>query len=412
MKIVHIATSYNGGAGRAAWRLHQAMLTLDMNSVFLSIDSQEPQTNTSSWKQVKAEPVKQKKRFENWFKIGKTEQSEIESKFNKISAQLKCETASLPISPYLLHQNKEVRSADIINLHWVSGMLDYASFFEGVKKPVCWTMHDMQSFEGLFHYQQDKLRNQYIANDLNYEILQLKKNAIESRNCPLHLVSPSAWLLNLAMKSPVMQGVKGSVIPYSLDLNLFKPTDKHLARVQLKLPEDKFIMLFISKHLLVPRKGYQILHQALEIWNHPEVILLVLGNDAGLLQKSNFTRLAPGAILSDEILVAQYAAADAVIIPSEEDNLPNVMLEAMACGRPVISFPTGGMLEHIRDGENGTIAKEKTVLGLKDAIERCYQMRHQFKESIIREYAKVHFEAHRQAAAYINLYRTISEFKH
>ena len=57
-------------------------------------------------------------------------------------------------------------------------------------------------------------------------------------------------------------------------------------------------------------------------------------------------------------------------MPSLEDNLPNVVIESLACGTPVAAFAVGGISEMITEGQNGCLSAECTVAGMAQAIRR------------------------------------------
>jgi glycosyltransferase involved in cell wall biosynthesis len=76
-----------------------------------------------------------------------------------------------------------------------------------------------------------------------------------------------------------------------------------------------------------------------------------------------------GEVGRDDALGTLYAAADIVVIPSRQDNLPNTMVEAMACGTPVIGFAVGGIPDLVRHDETGLLAPPGDVAGLRNAIE-------------------------------------------
>jgi glycosyltransferase involved in cell wall biosynthesis len=75
-----------------------------------------------------------------------------------------------------------------------------------------------------------------------------------------------------------------------------------------------------------------------------------------------------GEINSDEKLALVYAAADVFVLPSREDNLPNTILEALACGTPCVSFGIGGIPEAIDDRQNGYIAEPFDPIDLAHGI--------------------------------------------
>nr|MCH9661697.1 glycosyltransferase [Bacteroidota bacterium] len=116
-----------------------------------------------------------------------------------------------------------------------------------------------------------------------------------------------------------------------------------------------------------------------------------------------------GFVSQPEEIASCYATADAFMLPSSEDNLPNTMLESLAVGIPVISFEMGGMKEHITNGFNGELASEISAKSLSMAIERFFSDETSYVRSEIRQYAESQFGLERQARAYQEVYKKVLE---
>lgn len=92
------------------------------------------------------------------------------------------------------------------------------------------------------------------------------------------------------------------------------------------------------------------------------------------------------------------------MIPSREDNLPNVMLESFACGTPVISFKVGGLAEHVNNFDTGLIAEEINAASLHKAIQKFFDNKEKFDSKKIRKYAEGHFNEKLIARKYMEVY--------
>ncbi|MDR2993391.1 MAG: hypothetical protein LBV11_06090, partial [Bacillus cereus] len=69
----------------------------------------------------------------------------------------KYEIASIPFSSYRLENHPLIKEADIIHLHWIAdNFLNYPTFFKNIKQPIVWTLHDINPFRGIFHFDGDK----------------------------------------------------------------------------------------------------------------------------------------------------------------------------------------------------------------------------------------------------------------
>jgi glycosyltransferase involved in cell wall biosynthesis len=169
------------------------------------------------------------------------------------------------------------------------------------------------------------------------------------------------------MKSVAHRSVVGrdrplTVIPNAIDVERFKPIDRNVARGLLGLPADRVIFLFggvLSD--TDPRKGFALLHAALgEISKTAwavQVSLCIFGSD---IRPDAAIHGMPvryvGQLHDDVSLVALYSACDVFLAPSLQDNLPNTVMEAGACGRPSVAFDIGGMSDLIAHKISGWLA--------------------------------------------------------
>ena len=245
MKVLHINTSNRGGAGIAALRLHEALHVEGIQSAFiskgLSVDFNNNIIKDSFFEYKKPSLLK---RF--IAKISLSTNNQLISKFNSIKKKIDCEIVSLPVSKYKLHEHPLVLEADIINLHWVGDLVNYSTFFNNFSKPIVYTMHDMNPFKGIFHYQTDENKNPDFK-DWEANMLNIKKEALINVNNGA-LVSPSKWLLDEAIKTGVFSNFKTQeVIQNSIDIKSAKTfTSKEEARADLVLTTTEKFILFVS----------------------------------------------------------------------------------------------------------------------------------------------------------------------
>jgi glycosyltransferase involved in cell wall biosynthesis len=179
----------------------------------------------------------------------------------------------------------------------------------------------------------------------------------------LVVVSPSRWLAGCARSSSLFSQHRIEVIPNPLDLNIYKPIEKGIARDLLNLPREGKIALFVAinaRH--EPRKGYAKLHAGLdrlaEINPTLDLTLLVVGTGAPEVPESLPYKIRYLGRLHDDFSMAlAYSAADVFVAPSLQENLPNTIMEAMACGTPCVAFDIGGIPDMITHRESGYLAK-------------------------------------------------------
>ena len=184
--------------------------------------------------------------------------------------------------------------------------------------------------------------------------------------------------------------------------------DRLQAKESLKLPAHKPTLLFVSQEIDNHRKGFHLLKEALELFNAEEQqrfqVLVVGEGDLGL-SASNV--LSIGKVNGTAEMARAFNAADAFIMPSLEDNLPNVMLEATACGTPVIAFSIGGVPDVVVHGENGILATELNAKTLHEAIKAFLDGAQRFEREKISQKAHKLFNLPKQAKAYLEVYNQL-----
>jgi glycosyltransferase involved in cell wall biosynthesis len=140
-------------------------------------------------------------------------------------------------------------------------------------------------------------------------------------------------------------------IPNGVDTERFQPHETNGCREEFGIPKNDQVILFIAHSLGDHRKGIDLLLDALKrTSDRSNTSLLIVGSGEIDISElpSDYTVIRPGHIPGEKLPMA-YSAADLFAIPSREDNCPLVILEAMACGTPVIGFPVGGIPELITD---------------------------------------------------------------
>ena len=314
------------------------------------------------------------------------------------------EIFSFPLTDYDIARHPLVKEADIIHLHWVANFLDWGSFFKGIKKPIVWTLHDMNPFLGGFHYLYDKNRNNDIFQELESKYISIKINAIKNF-INLHIVCPSNWICSQSRHSKILGKYPHYVLPNSVMVDTFKPLDIFKSRVLLNLPNDRKIVLFVAASLTIPRKGFALLMKAIERLDNEEYALAIVGDISSLDFKESKNIFYLGKINDESLLAAAYSAANLFVIPSIEDNLPNTMLESLACGTPVVGFNIGGIPDAIVSGFNGFIVDKIDSDELYRVI--IYAINYNFDRYKIVEDTVNRFGPNIQASSFIDLYNSV-----
>jgi glycosyltransferase involved in cell wall biosynthesis len=285
-----------------------------------------------------------------------------------------------------VRQNPLVNNADIIHLHWVNfGFLSLKNISQLLKlgKPVIWTLHDMWAFTGGCHYSGTCphymvtcgncpfLRNPS-PTDLSYRVHNIKSKIYKRET--LTIVTCSNWLAERARESSLFRNFNIVTIPNPIDVDLFKPHQKEEARQKLNLQKTGVrYVLFGAASVTDERKGFKYLIEALSILkadqNYNDVELIVFGKaEESTLNALPYKVNYLGSIESQEKLVEIYSAADLLVLPSLEDNLPNTIMESLACGTPVVAFEIGGIPEMIDHQINGYLCSPRSAKGLTRGI--------------------------------------------
>ena len=232
------------------------------------------------------------------------------------------------------------------------------------------------------------------------------------------IVSPSTWLADCAKKSSLMRNCRVETIHYGVDTHVFKCIDKTIARSILGLPEDKSIILFGAANLNDERKGFNILVDSLEIFSESKtelfsnVILVTFGSSTGdILHSFKEKTVSLGHLYDDFSLALAYSAADVFVAPSIQDNLPNTLIESIACGTPCVAFDVGGISDIISHKENGYLCIPRDARDLASDIAWVVEHRnlHAALSENARRIAQDLFPLEAQAHQYVSLFNEIIE---
>jgi len=424
LKIVVISTLDYGGAGKAAYRLHKGLLSNGIHSTMIAANKKSGDST------VKVLPT--------YYTASKTKCIDVESyispvwnsqysKWQKMLSEYLRRPEGLEFftdaeSTVRLQQIEEIQEADIIHLHWVAGVMDYPtapSFISG--KPVVWTLHDMNPFTGGCHYAGTCIKYKKSCgacpqlgsdnpDDLAKRIWQQKQNAY--KNIQLNLVTPSRWLAQRASESSLLYRFPVDVIPYGLPVDIFRPLPKNDLRKAFNIDQKTKIILFGADSIGNERKGFHYLAEAMRklhasVQQH-NIAIAFFGHVPKTAKIAlPYPVINFGSVASEEQLAIIYNIADVFVLPSLEDNLPNTVLEAIACGVPVVGFNIGGMPDMIEHEKTGCLVSKQDIQGLSDAIEWIVYspkiIAAQLSENC-RQKALKHYSPEIQARAYANVY--------
>lgn len=375
MRILLINTSERiGGAAIAAGRLEESLHNNGVKAKMLVRDKQTDEISVVGLTHKKKNLLKF---FWERAVIWKANGFKKHNLFTVDIANTGTDITSLP----------EFKEADVIHLHWINqGMLSLKNIKQIIKsgKPIVWTMHDMWPFTGICHHADDCLNYQttcrncpYLLKpgdkDLSYKTFRRKQKMLQKAN--ITFVGCSQWIEGLAKKSALIQGFPITNIPNAINTYVFKPCPQNNAREKSRLPQDKKLLLFGSMKVTDKRKGFSYLAEACNLLNqeHPElkdkIGIVVVGLQSNTISNTLPFPVYPMNYVADEKeMVNIYNSVELYVTPSLQENLPNTIMEAMACGVPCVGFKIGGIPEMINHQQNGYLAEYKSAADLAKGI--------------------------------------------
>ena len=279
---------------------------------------------------------------------------------------------------------REFRDADVIHLHWVNqGFLSLGDLRKIIAsgKAVVWTMHDAWVSTALCHltlgcrqFTTQCRRCRYLPSPRSesrwlVNVWRRKQRLLQGSG--ITFVACSRWLAGEAKASALLRGEHIVSIPNCIDSRVFCPGDRREARIAEGLPQDRLLVLFVCQYVTNVYKGMAYLADAcrrLAEWRpsmKDEVSVVILGSRvsdvASLLP---FPSIAPGYVGDESRMARLYRAADVFVLPSLSENLPNTIMEAMACGVPCLGFRVGGIPEEIDHLRTGYVARPRDASDL------------------------------------------------
>jgi glycosyltransferase involved in cell wall biosynthesis len=410
MKILTVNSSdLDGGAARAAYRLHQGLLRIGLDSRMLV------QSRTSDDHRVQGP------------------NSAVEKAMSRIRPSLDL----YPVKRYPTYGRKmfspawlpfgglvdriNASDADVVHLHWITAGMFRLEELDRINKPMVWSLHDMWAYTGGCHYDEECGRWRSTCgscpvlgstkeNDLSRKVFQRKLKTYARLKGRLTLVGLSAWMAECAQEATLTKHLRVVQLPNPIDTTVFKPVDRRLAKEILGLPTDKPLVLFGAVNATAdPRKGFVHLSAALRSLPSGSVELAVFGaSRPQQVPDLGHPIHYLGRLHDDAALCLLYNAADVTVVPSLQENLSNTIVESLACGTPVVAFGIGGNKDMVDHGVNGALAPAFDASALADGIgwvidsSRADEVR-----TNARRIALERFELVRVSERYRGLYREV-----
>jgi glycosyltransferase involved in cell wall biosynthesis len=371
MRVLHLAQSDGGGgANKAAFRLHRALGALGVASTF------------HPGRKVGGDPDV----VPAWPAIAGRFRSTLSAWLDAHSLDAYPARRGDVFSPvrfcYGRPRRDLVAAADIVCLHWIAGSFLHPSDLVRLKKPLVWRLSDLWPFTGGCHFPGscrafeqrcgccpslgsrdpgDLAGRDFAARERAYDELDLT------------IVAPSTWIAGEARRSALFRQRRIVHIATGIDISTFRPMPRIEARRLLDLPaDDRPILLFGAMAATSnDRKGFGPLREALSRFARTAAArgatAVVFGGETDASQDIGGLPVRHLGSIADETRLARlYAAAYVLIAPFIEVNLPNVVLEALACATPVVAFAAGGIPDAVEHEGNGVLVP----VGAADALAR------------------------------------------
>lgn len=375
MNVLHLSAADHGGAGIAAWRMHDSLRRLGHRSRLWVLerrtndpDVRELGSRAFRWQRLAAKAALKLVTRPAWY-----------FQDQRLSAGIGADDMA------------EARSLkpDVIVVHFISHFLapaDVLALQQSTGAPVLWNLLDMGLLTGGCHYAWDcpgytrtcgscpALRISGTS-DSSARIWTAKRDAVvRTRGW---VVAGSSWLARQAAVSSLFEGRRIETLLLGVSPLAYAPGEQNALRAELGAPGAERVVFFGAQRFDQKRKGMHLLMQALvrlaETWPRGVAlpVLLCAGNavDFSGLRGRGYSLVELGFV-GGPILAKAYAAADVFASPSIEDSGPMMLNESMMCGTPVVAFRMGVAEDLIESGLSGAIAPLGDARAFAEALEQ------------------------------------------
>lgn len=370
MNILHISYyDNNGGAAKAAFRLHKALLKLNIDSKILVT---EKTTIDRSIITVFNSP------------IAKIINLSLQSLNNLIIKKYKKDeyitwSTNMFSSGMVIKKIKEI-NPDLVHIHWIGNSMLSISELSKITVPVVYTFHDSWYFTGGCHVPNDCTKYKDNCNkcpqlnsnkkfDASHFIYN--KKITQWGNINFNIITPSKWLSSCTKKSRLFKNANIHTIHQGLDIQIFRPIQKSVAREILQLNQTSKIILFGAVSATKDKnKGFDLLINAISnLPSQNNYTIAIFGSNGDEIEiNAPFPIKFLGKLYDETSMSLLYSACDVMVVPSYQESFGQTAIESMACGTPVVAFGATGLLDIIDHRVNGFLAKPYDSESLADGI--------------------------------------------
>lgn len=381
MRIVHLSRSdLDGGAALAAYRLHTALRAAAEESTMLveMKYSDDETVQAASLSRHLAARLRRNQVTRGVRRDARRylkDSSDLTPLFSDDRAAYGADLAA------------QIPSEAVVTLHWIARFADLEGLLRtlGAGRRYVWRLADMNPFTGGCHYDGGcgRFRDSCgmcplllapSTGDLSHQVWRRKHAALDLlSDGQLHVVAISRQWAELACASSLLGRFPVSVIPPAVDADVFRPVDTAEARRELGLAPEATVIVFAAQELNNPTKGADLLAESMGAMpaHLGDLTLLTVGHRTMPEIDARVTHVNLGPADDPRLAATAYNCADLAVVPSRQEAFGQVVIEALACGVPVVGFATGGILDAVVDGETGFVAPEVTAKSLRSALLRA-----------------------------------------
>ena len=290
----------------------------------------------------------------------------------------------------------EAYKPDVIHLHWTySGRFIPLLMLPSLTRrfPLVWTFHDMYPFtggctaslgcerwqNGCGNCPQQKGKTDYtsmppLKHDSTAVLWRIKRQVYSCSR--FSIICPSRWMADLVRQSPILADKPIHHIANGQDTDFWKPLDKRACKLALGIAYDRKVLLVVGKsnNVFAYPGRRPVLLKALDKLRYAaphlaqQIALIYVGEGGHKNKPEGYDVVAVQTVTSQAMLRICYNAADLLIQPTQFDNLPGTIQEALACGTPVIASNVGGVPDLVRHKENGYLARPDAPQEFADGV--------------------------------------------
>lgn len=345
IKVLHLSYSCDiGGAARASSRIHKSLIKEKIKSRMCIVKSNTINLDKSYY-------FPQNFFDKDTFKLKIFFLRLIQAFLNNNSQKI-----TLNILPSNFYKHINSSNFDIINIHWIGNETISLEDIEKIKKPILWTMHDMNQFQSLEHYD-SRIKKNIIYKKLDKINFKRKKKLYHKIN---YFVAVSDWLKKKAITSKLLKKKNIYLAANTIDTSFWKHNSRYSSRNELKIKNDKFVIGFggLFNPKLSNLKGFDILQKIIKSKilkkNKSKIIFIFFGH--GKFKEyyfNEFKIINFGKLDEDKKILKYYNTLDIFLNLSKQEAFGQTVLEAQSCSVPCVAFKNTGATDIILNNKTG-----------------------------------------------------------